>query len=213
MERAYNAEKKQIIDDLINKKAWIIGDLTAPLRLRDPEFDAEKFWMEWMEKEIKWLAQKYEPYIQVSPQEDNNPLFDNKHMWIGINPCKTDEGDMRIIYEKLFKADLGKWKWQANVEQNTEEGRRPHIHMILHNDIRPNRVIKKLCEVFDCAPNFIDCKTSYELDKHEKYIRGYKKEEKMPRVHLDREHRREKNIPDVYFSKKGYKERKLNIDM
>lgn len=215
MERAYHIERKRIIDDLVAKKAWIIGDATALIRHQDPTFDAEQFWLDWLQKEMEWLREKYTPYLSIPTenQESDDKKFSHKHMWIGINPCKIDEGKMFDLYYKLYNADLGKWEWEACVEQNTQEGRRPHIHMILYNDIRPNRVIKKLLEIFECAPNFVECKTSYDLDLHQKYIRGYKKDEKMPFVHLDREDRREKIIPDVFLSKKGHKERKINIHM
>lgn len=191
MKRAYEMEKNRIIQEHLNGKEWFL----KLMRLNDTNCcqDHEAEYSKWLSRSLERLDNKFKECLETTRE------INTKHMWICINPVTINQGSMKL-YKKLFDID-NNWRWEACVEQNTKEGIRAHIHMILYDNIRPNRVIKKLAELFDCQTNFIQCKTSYELSRNKKYIRGDKAREKMPRACKDRKDRKPLNIPDIFFSK------------
>lgn len=156
------------------------------------DFCGHTLWSQAYEIEKKQILTKHEKYTCEKHGYDIN----DKHMWIGINPDKKIITDMKTLYDiikssRIFK----KWKYELVIEAHTKECYRPHIHMILYEDIRPNRLIQTFSKLFKCDSNYIDAKTSYSLSVHQNYVRGIKTEEKLEFVELDNQERTKHNIP------------------
>lgn len=128
---------------------------------------------------------------------------DDNHTWIGINPQgKT----MQQLWD-LTNALSGRYSWVTPhedlafcVEQNTSEGIRPHIHLMLRGIVpqKPSYIAKRLSEYYDCSNNFIDVK-HYKRKvlylEHENYIKGEKTSAKIELVNQDKLDRSDLGIP------------------
>lgn len=167
-----------------------------------PEFDGHAFWADCYETEKKKILSRQENYFCKSRGYD----ITDKHFWIGINPVpiqKKEKNFKMINLYTIFKNSsvIKKWNYEAVIEAYTDEGYRPHMHMILFSPLHhPNRIIKTLSKLFQCDPNFIDCKTDYKLQIHKNYIRGNKTETKLGHIHDDNQERIEYNIPHLLSS-------------
>lgn len=129
---------------------------------------------------------------------DNNA----NHSWIGIDPSGLT---IQQLHDRTLEL-LGKYCFVKEddvafcVEQNTKNGKRPHIHMMIRGVInqRPAYIAKRLAEHYGCAPNFIDVKHFRKnklYSEHLNYIKGIKEESKMPYVQLDKQDRETLGIP------------------
>lgn len=128
---------------------------------------------------------------------------DDNHTWIGINP----EGKTMQQLWDLTNALGGRYSWVPPhedlafcVEQNTSQGVRPHIHLMLRGIVsqKPSYIAKRLSEYYDCPNNFIDVKhfrKKVMYQEHEKYIKGDKKTEKQELVNQDNVDRQDLGIP------------------
>ena len=116
------------------------------------------------------------------------------HLWVGINP-PPDKYTMKQLYDKMIditenpKIKFFRDKYIWNVEQHTQNGIRPHIHLMLTDaSVRPSRVIETLAKSFGVAKNSIECKRHFNgimYNEHIDYIKGNKTEEKQEDVGKD----------------------------
>lgn len=206
MLQMYAQERKKIIDDFTQRKSFYLGELQnhvrRPYKLDfdgnpiprpqpDPiqdraNWNGEKCWFEHLESALKTLEEKYKPYLNFKSPK--------KYMWVGINP--PPDYTMKSLYDKLEELKLD--RYIAVVEGHTENGYRPHIHMIYTGHHKPYRIIDKLSKHFNCEPNFIEaqnCKFYYE-EKID-YINGKKTQSKLPLVEADKAERNQYNIPHI----------------
>lgn len=127
---------------------------------------------------------------------------DKKYLWIGINP-PPDTVTFKSLYEKTIAA-TNKFKWLKDhaftIEANTDNGYRPHVHMMIPKCVKPNRVIKLLSGYYKVETNSIECKAGYCYNEHLRYILGEKKNEKKTNVEKDIVERNELGIPDYILS-------------
>ena len=155
-----------------------------------------------------------ESYIKTLEKEEDliNRLFKPKdlprspdHMWIGINP-PPKQYSMKELCDKTISL-VKRYKWLEDcmfcVEQNTENGIRPHIHMMVlyTKKIRPIRVIGMLSNQYGVNPNSIECKIYRDGNvhgEHEDYIKNYKKKEKEFLIKKDIDDRKEQKIENFY---------------
>lgn len=194
MDSLYNQEKKAIEARYLRTKHWYEGELQTYMQRTKPEFDGYVFWRDCYDADIRLLNAKYEKQFCLK----SGRVVEDKHMWVGINPSYKYITD---LYNDLVNSKvLRKYKYEAVVECHTENGVRPHIHMIIYTEERPNRIISKLANVFKCGRNFIDCKTSYDLEIHKKYLSGDKREEKKENVEKDRRDRDHLGIPHLIIN-------------
>lgn len=177
----YNTEKRQILNERIDAKKQSIEQMNRYMIMQQEEID--RFATKCDELMYLAIARLKNKYYGTS--EDN-------HTWIGIDPSGTT---LETLWEKTKNLG-GRYCFTISdnmafsVEQNTKNGIRPHVHMMIRGVInqRPAYIAKRLAEYYDCAPNFIDVKhyrRKQLYEEHLNYIQGIKQEEKMPQVQLD----------------------------
>lgn len=129
------------------------------------------------------------------------------HYWVGINPLpKTDDPDSSLLLPLFSKMEqcvrrhkMFKKGYLYCIEAHTNEGFRPHIHLLL-SDTTPkqSRVIETLAKSFNCEKHFIQVKKFTDgvmYPEHIKYIKGDKQESKEQFVQNDLKFLSEYNIP------------------
>jgi len=129
------------------------------------------------------------------------------HYWVGINPLpKTDDLDSSLLLPLFSKMEqcvrrhkMFKKGYLYCIEAHTNEGFRPHIHLLL-SDTTPkqSRVIETLAKSFNCEKHFIQVKKFTDgvmYPEHIKYIKGDKQESKEQFVQNDLKFLSEYNIP------------------
>lgn len=190
LDQLYNYEKRQLIKDRLDdckQSIDVMNQGNLPPELID---NFRKICEECLCKAITQLKQKY-----YGDDEDN-------HTWIGIDPSGISLEDLW----KKTKALEGRFCFTTSddmgycVEQNTENGVRPHVHMMIRGVInqRPAYIAKRLAEYYECAPNFIHVKHHRRkvlFSEHKEYIQGNKAEDKKQLVQLDRRDRETLGIP------------------
>ena len=157
-----------------------------------------------LEDFIKWMYDDSEKKIK----ERWNKIGDKKYKWIGINPYPIieDEEELNIAIKQLYnllksKCITTSWLQECAwvVEAYTENGTRPHIHMIVITNVRPSRIIEQFSKTFKCEKNMIDVNTmTFGYEDKLKYIHGIKKESKLSLVESDRDIRNKLEIPHIY---------------
>jgi len=212
MNALYNLEKKKLVEDFDRYRGWwrelepymrsnirplsdyqgnIIGYEEKEEHLLTPEWDADAEHLKFFKESLEKLNIKYN-FKDLSA--DNL-----KHMWvmISVNPMTGREiTSMEMAYQQLQKLNITD-KYIASVEAHTEHGYRPHIHMILYSNQRPNRIIDKISKHFKIEKNFVQCKTSYSHSINLKYLKGDKAKEKQQYVEEDKLERVKHNIPHI----------------
>lgn len=127
------------------------------------------------------------------------------HYWIGINP-PPENYDLKKINDKM-ESCVNKYimfqpgNYLYTIEQNTENGIRPHIHLFLLTKHRPNRIITNLAKEFNMQPNFIEVKTYRNntlWEEHINYITGNKQDSKLELVKQDDIDREQLGIPKYF---------------
>lgn len=125
------------------------------------------------------------------------------HTWIGINPdpshC-TMESLAASMSELVTKYKMFS-QYLYCVEQHTENGIRPHIHMLIHDTPKPHRVRDTLAKHFNTTTNFIQTqvfKNGKMYKEHVDYIQGLKRDTKQSYVEQDKNKRHIINILDYY---------------
>jgi len=206
MNIAYAKDKQKLVDKYLRLKDWYVTELQSSIRSPyvrgmfgdeprpepDPlpdraNWSGAEFWESCLNTELKKLDLQYEKYLP-------KPAF--TYMWVGIDPDIKLYPTMLSLYEKLDK--LQGFEFKAVVEGHTENGYRPHIHMILFTKICPNRIIKTFSKHFRCAENFVEAKNfkCFYEDKLD-YIKGNKKKDKLDLVKKDMQERQLNRIPDL----------------
>jgi len=220
MNALYNLEKKKLVEDFDRWRGWwrelepymrspmrplsdyqgnIIGYEEKEEHLLTPEWDADAEHLKFFKQSMEKLNLKYN-FKDLSADRLN-------HMWVMISPDpiikykymfeeKETKNTIKLLYQKLKALNI-KEKYIATVEAHTKEGYRPHIHMILYSNQRPNRIIDKFSKYFNCEKNFIECKTSYNHSINLKYLKGDKQDEKKEYVEADRVEREQNQIPHL----------------
>lgn len=124
------------------------------------------------------------------------------YLWLGINP-PPGAYTMLELYNKTQQA-IQKYKMLQEhawtIEAHTDNGYRPHIHMIIPGGTKPNRVITLLAKHYNIENQSIECKTGHSYEEHIKYIKGEKKKEKVLNVEKDIEERKSLDIQNYYLS-------------
>ena len=159
---------------------------------------------ETLEDFIKWMYDDSEKKIK----ERWNKLDNKKYKWIGINPYPLIENideckdKLKLLYNLLkSKCVTSSWLQECawTCEAFTENGMRPHIHMICITNVRPSRIIEQFSKTFKCEKNMIEVNSmTFGYEDKLKYLNGIKKETKMPLVLNDKELRNELQIPHIY---------------
>lgn len=187
----YNREKKRITDEhdkLFNNLKEIYGSGFDEL------FDEslEDFITKHLTKSLTILKKKHYPKLEESPAASS-------HAWIGINP---PHGITIVELYQLTEQLVNKYKWASChaycVEAHTDNGYRPHIHMMVRTKEKPYRLISHISKHFSVAPNFIECKTFHKgvlFGEHYDYITGHKTDHKNSNVKADQEERETLGIP------------------
>ncbi|AXH77445.1 MAG: putative replicase [Cressdnaviricota sp.] len=206
MLQTYSIEKRALINRMLDVKGWLEGEFQEhrrnPFRWEEREdgsmyrvyhqgdssFNGTLEWQKTMEQSLAKLKHEYEPYL-----EKDEPL--KQHMWVGINPYSDNDSTADI--DKLYQLleNLNKLKFYACIESHTENGYRPHIHMMLFTNHKPYRVRDILSKNFKCKKNFIETQNSSLYDAHIEYLRGNKVNTKLQFVEADIKEREEKGIP------------------
>lgn len=166
---------------------------------------AHERFMETVKQLNAWLNPKKDTYPleeieKVSKAIDYVPPKTYK-AWIGINPPPNtislvdlfNKGKELIPYRRYLMC----------VEQHTEGGIRPHLHILARvtETTRAKYEIPRLAKLFNLNPNSIECKITC-IDginqQREKYILGEKTEDKQEKVLKDRKIRETLGIPQFY---------------
>ncbi len=110
-------------------------------------------------------------------------------IFVGINPPK-DSITMSELFERC-KERIPYNEYIMCVEQNTEQGIRPHAHILAKGlkSTRPCREIQRLATIFKLSSQCIDYKGSKDIQLNEvrrQYIKGQKKDLKTKYVEQDR---------------------------
>jgi len=138
----------------------------------------------------------------------NAKATDNKSYFvtIGFNHQTWDIPKCCELIQRVLDAS-----WvscgEAKFELYRENGEHPHAHFILNleNPMPKSKVAEKIFKLkgmkkFVLKKTFVDVKETNE--QHKMYIKGIKKEAKMPFVRRDEEWRDKNNIPHMFTSSK-----------
>lgn len=120
------------------------------------------------------------------------------YAWIGINPSGETMTSLASALPKLPYDN-----YEAVIEQNTDNGIKPHIHALalVSSNTRPNKEIARLSSLFKCKSNFIEFKISSSKklkNSRLKYLRGEKCIEKKENVKKDIQDRKLLSIPNLF---------------
>jgi hypothetical protein len=146
----------------------------------------------------------------IKPPPDNEAT----HIWIGINP-PLETFTLTSLYETTIEA-LAKYKALDKacfvVEANTNNGYRPHIHLMAITNTKPYRIIEQLAKHYNLNNQSIECKAYHKgllYKEHLDYINGIKTTEKKDLVELDIKEREDLGIPHIIKSK-NFDENKIS---
>lgn len=124
------------------------------------------------------------------------------HYWIGINPPPGTVTVLQLYQktEQLFaRYKMFEKGYLYCIETHTENGLRPHIHMIIRDTRpKPSRVAETLAKHYKISENSIERKKYSEgilYAEHVEYIKGNKKASKLDFVQNDEKILSEYNIP------------------
>lgn len=202
MERLLARELKQLDDEILETHQKWSGDdgfanqLITYTKNNNIPFDlsveeiVNNMTLKGYATRVATIRKKYEEY-SLGPS----------HKWIGINP-PSNSITLPDLYDK-FQQFIQKHKYFSHgylycLEQHTDNGIRPHIHLMLLCRTKNHRIIDQLSKFFNIKSNFIECKTyhhGYLYEEHKKYIEGDKKKEKQENVFKDNDFLASNNIP------------------
>ncbi|WP_445775548.1 hypothetical protein, partial [Shewanella sp.] len=168
----YNREKKRILDEMDK-----LRDNLKELQPEEKFFDLfsqsiDDFIAEQSIKTLKNLKNKYYKKLEVAPAEGT-------HLWIGINPPPRKYTLLEL--DQLMANAIMKYKFldkhAYTIEAHTDNGYRPHIHLMTTSNDKPNRVITALSNHFKVDKPSIECKAYHKgllFGEHYDYITGQK---------------------------------------
>lgn len=165
---------------------------------------------------VKYLWEQDDKYIRnmqniIKLQTEGEIASDPKKCFITLTFDQNKATPDKVLKFLYQLRDKTKWinGMTAVIENHKSTGILLHAHLILEfkERITKSKVIEKLWSLKGLreimgASNYIDYKV-YRVIEHEKYVRGDKKEEKMPYVMLDREWREANHIPDLIVKNKN----------
>lgn len=157
--------------------------------------------MKFLENAERFCPDKVQLFKQqFELEEASKSQFGDNYAWIGINPPPSTIS-LYELYEKLLKVNPYN-KGTAVVEQNTENGIRPHIHQLckVSANARKNHIITRLSKLYGLEPQAIDVNISKNkilVGKWTDYVEGNKKDDKMNNVCKDIEDREKCGIPHI----------------
>lgn len=193
MEKFYHIEKTKMLNEVSH--------------LRD---NFQEMWGEEKFKELfsqtldEFIADTIKKSDAILKKRFIKPTPDNEatHAWIGINP-PLNTITLRELYEKTEEA-VHKYKWLQKsgyvVEAHTNNGYRPHVHLLAVTKEKAYRIIQILSKYYNVESNSIECKIYHHgilYEEHINYIKGLKTSEKEELVELDKEVRENANIPHI----------------
>lgn len=122
------------------------------------------------------------------------------YAWIGVNP-PPETHSLNSLYN-LYMEKGCVYGGKAVLEQHTENGVRPHIHILtkVGQNVRKNHIISRLAKIYDLKEQSIDVNISKNkmlIDKWERYIIGDKKENKLLNCEKDFNDREKNGIPHL----------------
>jgi len=197
MDQLYNKERK-LIEDQAMKQLENIRELYPDgMRLDNGEWLS----LEYLETMLVYNGH----HVEMKRLKDKyDRLGGRSHHWVGINP-PPDSISLLELYNKMEKiikkySMFSETNYLYSVEQHTEGGVRPHIHLMLENmSAKPSRIIKTLATAMELKETSINIETYRKgmlFKEHIKYIIGEKIEEKENNIKLDKEARLLYGIPD-----------------
>ena len=122
--------------------------------------------------------------------------------WVGVNPPADQFADLLELY-KFAIEHLPYDQYELVVEQHTDGGVRPHIHLLVEvkATTRKNHMIARLARIFKIQENFISVNItslSSLVERYRSYMRGEKCLSKSANVVKDQEIRERLGIPHLY---------------
>lgn len=158
--------------------------------------------LEWF-KNLKLISQEiYDNCLQKDILYEQSKITKKTYRaWICVNP------PLGISMESLYHFSVEKLPFKNYlmcVEQNTDNGIRPHVHILadVNATARANALVSRLAKLYEVKDNFVECKISCNnvLNSHrQEYIRGEKKDSKLCNVEKDIKDREVLNIPNFYL--------------
>lgn len=162
------------------------------------------------DKMVQILWDNDKQYLYKIRQMSKGSIQENNKFFITITTDKTKATPQSLLKFLYFLRDKCKWvkTMRAVVENHRENGIILHTHIIIEtsDDIKYGSKVKdklyglKMCSSLISGSNYIDY-MNYSSDRHDKYVNGDKRVEKMEYVNLDREWRKKNNIPDLIEKK------------
>lgn len=197
MDQLYNKERKMLEDQAMKQLENIRELFPDGMRMENGE---------WLSLEYLEQMLVYNGHLSESKRlkDKYDRLGGRAHHFIGINPLPDTIG-MKELYEKMERivkkyAMFSETNYLYCVEQHTDGGIRPHIHMMLENmSAKPNRIIKTLATALNLKETSINIETFRKnllWKEHINYIIGEKCEEKEKNINLDKEARVLYGIPN-----------------
>ncbi len=197
MDQLYNKERKMLEDQAMKQLENIRELFPEGYRMENSEWLS----LEYLETMLVYNGH----HVELKRLKDKyDRLGGRSHHWIGINP-PPDTISLIDLYEKMEKT-IKKYSMFNDVnylycvEQHTDGGIRPHVHMMLENmAVKPNRIIKTLATAMGVKETSINIETYRKnllFKEHIKYLQGEKCEEKEKNINLDKEARGVYGIPD-----------------
>lgn len=126
----------------------------------------------------------------------------NSHVWIGINP---PPGSITLgkLYDKMENC-VKTYKFFSTgymycMEAHTQNGVRPHVHLMLTTNTKPHRLLEQISHHFNIKKQSVDIKKYHHdiaFNEHVNYLLGNKKSSKTENVEEDRILRAELEIPE-----------------
>lgn len=191
----YSREKKELLDQLMLDKKTLASVIPPIVWDQLYDFTIDAYFQKQVEGALYHFEKRY-----ALPDE---PMSNRNHHWIGINP-PPDSISLKELYSLTDRATkkykfLSKYAYVA--EAHTENGFRPHIHMMAITDEKPNRVITALANHYAVERSSIHCKAfkkGHLFGEHYDYITNLKTDSKDMYVQADIN---ERNANDItHFS-------------
>ena len=197
----YSREKKRLLDEM-DQLRFNLEEIGTSHACIPMGFSIEEFIREQTKKSLQMLKDKYYPKVILPPNQ-------RSHLWIGVNP-PPNSVSLKTLWDQ-FQLSIMKYKWLTHfavcVESHTKTMYRPHLHLMVVCNEKPNRVITTLSNHFAINRNCIECK-SYKhgilYGEHLDYIEGRKTEEKEENVQQDKVERESLGIPHFVNQLENY---------
>lgn len=139
----------------------------------------------------------------------------NSHCFFTINfkpDCQDFENIEEVMTDFTTKCKFVKDDFAYAIEQRSEEidsaGQGAHVHILFKKgDNAPSKIERafksKFFDKYVGNPAHLDYRyiTLDKINEKLQYICGVKKKDKMPKVFVDREHRVNVKVKDIYFTK------------